>query len=256
MQVCALLLLASSLAGCTARQAAPAEPLAAFQPHLGRALSYLARQVDDTGLLHAAPGAGAVRHWLVPDNRLALWAFETAHAPEATEKLRTALAAQPPAEHGLIEAMQGDAIAWPPHTAVQQEVQPGIWTETFGGGEAIADWENDCYLDFIAALRAWNGGDKGEAQRLYTEAMEKFDATGCRRPESPGSYLTRDLALAIFTGARIGVPVDRSSIDALLGLQAPAGGFTTEYTTDGPQGDTTTAATAYAALALMAVRQE
>ena len=158
-------------------------------------------------MLHAAPGAGATRHWLVPDNKLALWAFEAAHALEATEKLNTALAAQPPAEHGLIEVMQGNTILWPPHTAVQQEVQPGIWTEMYSG-EAIVDWENDCYLDLIAALRAWNGGDTTEAQQLYTEALDKFDNTGCRRPESTSSYFMRDLALAIFTGARIGAPVD------------------------------------------------
>ncbi len=65
-----------------------------------------------------------------PTTRLALWAFETAHAPEAAAKLRTAWPLCPPAEHGLIEAMQGEAIPWPPHTAVQQEVQPGIWAET------------------------------------------------------------------------------------------------------------------------------
>ncbi len=255
IRACTLLLLACSLVGCTAQRAAPAEPLAAFQPYLGRSLSYLARQVDATGLLHAAAGEEAARHWLAPDNRLALWAFETAHAPETAAKLRTAMAALPAAGHGLIEAMQGEAIPWPPHAPVQQEVQPGIWAETYDG-EMIADWENDCYFDIIAALAAWNGGDKGEAQRLYTEAMGKFDAEGCRRPGSPASYRTRDLALAIFAGARIGAPVDRSRIDTLLALQAPSGGFTTEYTTAGPVGATTTADTAYAALALMAVRQE
>ena len=187
IRVCALLLLACCLAGCTARQAAPAEPLAAFQPYLGRSLSYLARQVDTTGLLHAAAGEGAARHWLTPDNKLALWAFEAAHAPEAAAKLRTAMAALPPTSRGLIEAMQGEAIPWPPHTAVQQEVQPGIWAEA-SRGEVIADWENDCYLDLIAALRAWNSHANSEAQRLYAVALGMFDAAGCRRPESSGAY--------------------------------------------------------------------
>ena len=255
IRVWALLLLACFLTGCTPRQAAPAEPLAAFQPYLGRSLSYLARQVDATGLLHATPDEGATRHWLAPDNQLALWAFEAAHATETATKLRTALATTPPATHGLIEAMHGEAIPWPPHAAVQQEVQPGIWLETYGG-EAIPDWESDCALDLIAALHAWNGGDKGEATRLYAEAMGKFDDSGCRRPEPPGSYRTRDLALAIFTGARIGEQVDRSRIDTLLALQTPSGGFTSEYTAEGPQGDATTVDTAYVALALMAVRQE
>ena len=254
-RICALLLLACLLIACTPRQAAPAEPLAAFQPYLGRSLSYLSRQVDNTGLLHAGPYESAARHWLVPDNRLALWAFEAAHATEAATKLHTALAAMAPAKHGLIEAMQGEAIPWPPHSAVQQEVQPGIWIETYGG-DSIADWESDCALDFIAALHAWNSGDTGEAQRLYAEAMGKFDAAGCRRPELPDRYLTRDLALAIFTGARIGEQVDKRRIDALVALQTPSGGFTTQYTAEGPQGDPTTADTAYVALALLAVRQE
>jgi hypothetical protein len=248
--------MAVSLASCTARQAAPAEPLAAFQPYLGRSLSYLARQVDDTGLLRAAVGEGAVQHWLAPDNKLALWAFDTAHAPEAEAKLSTALAALPPAQHGLIEAMHGEAIPWPPHTPVQREVQPGIWEETYTGGEIIATWESDCFLDLAGALQAWNAGDRGEAQRRYTQAMGKFDQVGCLQPQSSGRYMTRDLALRIFAGARMGVPVDGNLIDALLALQTPSGGFTAEYTAEGPQGDTTTAATAYAALALMAVRQE
>jgi hypothetical protein len=249
-------LLTVSLASCTPQQAAPAEPLAAFQPFLGRSLSYLVRQVDDTGLLRAASGDGAVQYWLVPDNKLALWAFDAAHAPEAAAKLRTALAALPPAQQRLIEAMQGEAIPWPPHAAVQQEVQPGIWEETYSGGEVIANWESDCFLDLVGALQAWNAGDKGEAQRRYTQALGKFDQVGCLQPQSPGRYLTRDLALRIFAGARLGVPIDRELIDALLALQAPSGGFTAEYAAEGPQGDTTTAATAYAALALMAVRQE
>lgn len=255
IRVSALLLMACCLAGCTAQQAAPAEPLAAFQPYLGRSLSYLARQVDNTGLLHAATGEDTARHWLAPDNKLALWAFETAHAPEAATKLRTTMAALPAANHGLIEALNGETIPWPPHAAVQQEVQPGIWAETYGG-EIIADWEKDCYLDLIAALHAWNVDEKDEAQRLYAEAMDIFDAAGCLHPDSPGAYRTRDLALAIFAGARIGAPVDRSRIDALLTLQTPSGGFTTEYTAAGPTGATTTVDTAYAALALMAVRQE
>ena len=249
-------LLAVSLASCTAQQAAPAEPLAAFQPYLGRSLSYLARQVDDTGLLHAAAREGTGHYWLTPDNKLALWAFDAAHAPEAAAKLRTTLAALPPVQHGLIEAMQGEVIPWPPHAPVQQEVQPGMWKETYSGGEVIADWESDCFLDLAGALQAWNAGDKSEAQHRYTLAVGKFDQVGCLEPQSPGRYLTRDLALRIFAGARIGVPVDRSLIDFLLALQTPSGGFTAEYTGEGPQGDTTTAATAYAALALMAVRQE
>jgi hypothetical protein len=259
LRICAILLMtlmALSLASCTAQQAAPAEPLAAFQPFLGRSLSYLARQVDTTGFLHAAAGEGVPQYWLAPDNMLALWAFDTAHAPEAAAKLRTALRGLPPARHGLIEAMQGAAIPWPPHTAVQQEVQSGIWEETYNGGEVIANWESDCFLDLVGALQAWNAGDRGEAQRRYTQALGRFDQVGCLQPQSPGRYLTRDLALRIFAGARIGVPVDKSLIDALLALQAPSGGFTAEYTVAGPTGATTTAATAYAALALMAVRQE
>jgi hypothetical protein len=248
--------IAVSLASCTAQRAAPAEPLAAFQPYLGRSLSYLARQVDTTGLLRATAGEGAVQYWLAPDNKLALWAFDTAHAPEAAAKLRTALGALPPARHGLIEAMQGEAIPWPPHTALQQEVQPGIWEEAYSGGEVIANWENSCFLDLVGALQAWNASDRSEAQRRYAQAVAKFDQVGCVQPQSPGRYLTRDLALRIFAGARLGVLVDKSLIDALLALQAPSGGFTAEYTVAGPTGATTTAATAYAALALMAVRQE
>ena len=197
-----------------------------------------------------------MQHWLTPDNQLALWAFDAARAGEAATKLHAALAAFAPVPHGLIEAMHGEVVPWPPHTARQTEVQPGVWAESYDGEEAIPEWEGDCTLDFIAALNAWNEQQAAEAQRLYALAMTKFDGSGCARAQAPGSYATRDLALAILTGARIGRPADRALVDALLALQAPSGGFYAEYTAGGPSGATTTAATAYAALALMAVRQE
>jgi hypothetical protein len=260
IRILALVLLACfALAACSTPQATPSEPLAAFQPFLGRSLSYLARQVDGTGLLRASGEAGeegTVQHWLTPDNQLALWAFDAARAGEAGTKLRAGLADFAPVRHGLIEAMHGEVVPWPPHTAQQSEVQPGVWAESYDGEEAIAQWEGDCTFGFIAALNAWNEQQAAEAQRLYAVAMTKFDGTGCARAQAAGSYATRDLALAILSGARIGRPADRALVDALLALQAPSGGFYAEYTAVGPSGATTTAATAYAALALMAVRQE
>jgi hypothetical protein len=255
IRVCVCLLIAClQLAACSPQQATSEQP-AAFQPFLGRSLAYLARQVDDTGLLRAAP-EGAVRHWLAPDNELALWVFEAARAGEAATKLRGGLTALPPPEHGLIEVMQGETIAWPPHALRQEEISPGVWVESYSGEEAIADWESDCFLAFTAALNAWNGSQAADAQRLYGQGMATFDSSGCVRVETAGRYATRDLAMAIFTGARIGAAVDKALIDALLGLQAPSGGFYAEYTADSPTGTTSTSATAYAALALMAVRQE
>jgi hypothetical protein len=249
-------LLAFLVAACSAAQATPDMQFATFQPYLGRSLSYLARQGDETGLLREAPGNGPARHWLLPDNTLALWAFDIARAGEAATKLRSALEVYEPMQDGPIEAMQGTVVAWPPHTTVQTEVQPEVWTETHSGESVIAGWENYSDLRFAAALNAWNAKQAEEAQRIYSEALQQFDGKGFPSKAAAGRYATRDLALAIFTGARIGARVDRTLIDALLDQQAPSGGFYTHYTADGPEGDTDTATTAYAALALMTVRQE
>lgn len=263
--LCACLLFGA----CRAPQAASGEPYAAFQPFLGRSLSYLARQVDESGLLAAAPAADPqsppAEHWLAPDNQLALWAFETARAGEAAAALRAALEAYAPFRHGLVETLHGETVTWPPQQPTQQEVRPGVRLESYAGSAPVAAWERDPYLLLVGALNAWNAQDAAEAQRRYAAALARFDGQGFTREEttgeaSTGVYATRDLALAVFTGARIGASGDRSCarslVAALLAQQAPSGGFYAAYTAAGPRGDTTTEATAYAALALMAVRQE
>ncbi len=257
LRIQCLLLLALLMAACTQVQAIPGEQFPTYQPYLGRALSYLTRQIDETGLLRAAPTAAAPQHWLAPDNLLALWAFDTARAGEAAAKLRTALADYAPLQSGLMEAVHGEPVPWPPHTVVAREVQPGVWVAAATGSDIAADWEKHSDLLLIGALNAWNAQDSTEAQRLYSQAMAGFDGNGLPHAGgATGAYATSDLALAIFTGATIGAPLPRALVDALLAKQAPTGGFYAEYTTAGPAGATSTEATAYAALALMAARQE
>jgi hypothetical protein len=251
------------MSACAAVAPAPAVPTAAppvlpsiFQPALGRTLAYLVRQVDDTGLLRAAPDSAPARHWLLVDNELALWALEEANADEVATPLRAALAAYAPPTHGLLEALRHEVVAWPPRSATEVELQPGIWLETRTGEEVVEDWAQQSDLAFYAALNAWNGGDQAEARRLYTQALSAFDGTGFVDGDFDGRYSTTKLALATFTGARLGLPVEKALVDALLHQQAENGGFAAYYTAEGGAGDTDSATSAYAALALMALRQE
>jgi hypothetical protein len=85
--------------------------------------------------------------------------------------------------------------------------------------------------------------------------MELFDGAGFRDAASPERYATADLALALIAGARMGAPVNDAIVRRLLSLQSADGGFAAHYTADGPADGADTRTTAYALLALYALRQ-
>lgn len=244
------------LAACTvaAPLAAPTPTPMVFQPTLGRALSFLTRQLDaDVGLLRAAPDDN--RHWLAPDNLLVEWVMQEAHAAELTVELETELASFGAPHHGLIEALRGEAMTWPPVVAAQQEVSPTVWLESYTGAAASDDWARRADLTLFAALNAWNQGDAAQAQAHFAAAMAMFDGAGFRDAASPDRYATADLALALIAGARLGEPVNDAIVRQLLSLQGADGGFAAHYTADDPVEGADTRTTAYALLALYALRQ-
>ncbi len=251
-----LCLIVPLLAACTvaAPPAAPTPTPMVFQPTLGRALSFLTRQLDaDVGLLRAAPDDD--RHWLAPDNLLVEWVMQEAHAADLTVELETELAAFGAPHHGLIESLRGEVIAWPPMLAAQQEMSPTVWLESYTGAATIDDWASRADLILFAALNAWNQGDAAQAQEHFAAAMELFDGAGFPNAANPDRYTTNDLALALNAGARLGEPVNDAIVRQLLALQGADGGFAAHYTADGPVDDADTRTTASALLALYALRQ-
>ncbi len=201
-----------------------------FQPMLGRALSFLARQVDaDPGLLHRSAATPSV-HWLAPDNLLALWVFQEANANELAAKLATTLDQYDARGDGLIETIAGAEVVWPPKSALEQELAPGVWLESRAGDTVVEDWAASAELTLFAALNAWNRGDAATASRLYADAMGLFDGIGFREADFGGEYATRPLALAILAGQRLGEPVDPALVAHLRALQDTSGGFVARYT--------------------------
>lgn len=251
-----LCLLVPLLAACTvaAPLAAPTPTPMVFQPTLGRALSFLTRQLDsDVGLLRAAPDDD--RHWLAPDNLLVEWVMQEAHAADLTVELETELATFGAPQHGLIEALRGEPVAWPPAVAAQQEVTPTVWLESHTGAGVLDDWASRADLTLFAALNAWNQGDAAQAQERFAAALAMFDGAGFGVAANPDRYATADLALALLVGERLGAPVNDAIVRQLLSLQGVDGGFAAHYTAGGPLDGADTRTTAYALLALYALRQ-
>lgn len=227
----------------------------AFQPMLGRGLSYLVRQHDaESGLLHPASGQTDIV-WLTPDNLLVEWVLQEAHAAELSVELETSLDQYGTPAHGLIETIKGRVVEWPPSVLVHQEVAPSIWQATYSGEDEIENWAAFTNLAFFAALNGWNAGDAALAKTRFDAAMQAFDGIGFRDGAWDGRYTTAHLALALLVGERIGEPMNDTIARQLLALQGEDGGFTTHYTANGPADDADTETTATALLALYALRQ-
>lgn len=251
------LLLIPLLSACTAAAplAAPTPTPMVFQPMLGRGLSFLARQVDAApGLLHASPTQRDV-HWLAPDNLLVEWVLQEANAEKLSVTIDTTLHEYAITGNGLLEILRGVAVDWPLHTRVATEVAPAIWLESYTGEGVIDDWAGDARLGFFGALNAANQGDAAQANALYAAVMERFDGTGFAGDAAAGQYATADLALALLAGERLDQPVNDAIVRRLLALQTADGGFAAHYTAAGPADGADTMTTAYALLALYALRQ-
>lgn len=248
-----------------------------------RAVDYLWEQYNPTvGLLRCSPTAFPDTYWLATDNRLAVYAFEALGTPETLDHARTisaTLRAYDTPDHGLIEALQGQPVTWPPYTETQTVLT------TTGGGETIKletrlagnrydDWAEYADLALYGALNAFRAGECTLAHRRYASALALFDGVGFADkayeippPGRSALHETYKLALAVYVAQVISEPTNASILQALLDQQAPpetsymgahySGGFYTLYDADGlSQGDPSTETTAYAILALNAEPKE
>ena len=243
-------------APCSDATAAPlALPLRA--PVAG-ALAFLHTQYDPgIKLLRESPIVAPDRHWLATDNRLAVYALEAAGdglAPIVAAALAEYSAQFDAPQHGLIEALTGAPVAWPPRTHTHTELAAGVWHEERLSGVAMDDWLAYADLTLYGALEAWNRGDVQEARRRYAAALAMFDGTGFADRARDSHYTTYKTALALGVGQRLGEPLRAELLATLLSKQDASGGFVTLYNLQGiPEGDANTETTSYAVLALTAL---
>ena len=218
------------------------------------ALAFLHSQYNSSlRLLRESPVVAPHRHWLATDNRLALYALDAA-GDELAPVLAESLAAYGAMPHGLIEALTGETIDWPPRTHTHTELLPGVWNEERVTGVPMLDWETYADLTLYVALDAWNRGNAQEAHERYATALALFDGTGFDDAATDTHYATYKLALALLAGKRLNESARPDLLAILLAKQDATGGFVTLYNRQGvPEGDANTETTAYALLALTAL---
>jgi len=250
-----LTLLGFLTAGCQG-QPTPA-PCPAIQP----GLAFLdARFNNAVGLLNEAPQDAPNTYWLTNDNALAAYALAQLGQKERAVAIQSTLQYYGHTSNNLIEVVWGATVAFPPHVArpeviarvgeaeIRQEFHDAEWIFT--------DWREYANLGFLGALNEFNQGRKEEARSTFSATLAMFDGSGLRDKAFSGQYETYKLALALYTGARIGAPVPNAGQlrQALLSMQATNGGFYTHYRTwKDPEGDANTETTALALLALKMV---
>jgi hypothetical protein len=235
-----------------------------------RAVRYLQDQYNPAvGLIRESPVVAPHSYWLATDNRLVIYALQAAGVVTPTAAISATLRYYGDPRHGLIEALQGQVVAWPPYTETQRLIATigpeQVWLETRLDGNAYPDWEDYADLTLFGALRAFHARDVITARQRYRSAIERMwngvgFADAAYRNE--GRYATYKLALALYVARVIGEPRHPTILNALLARQAPpgatcdgrscAGGFYTLYNDGGTVvGDTNTETTAYATLGLL-----
>ncbi len=227
-----------------------------------QAQAYLVRQYDpQVGLLRESPTTAPHRYWLATDNLIALLALRSTDNYTVTNNIAATIGSYGDPVHGLIEALDGRSIVWPPYVATQKHIatigSAEIWLETRTSGAQYQDWAAYADLILYAALHAHNQGQSAEAHHLYRAAMQMFDGVGFADQafRADGVYATYKLALALFVATVLNETPDPRLSSALLTQQATtsayAGGFYALYDRQGhPLNDPNTETTAYALLAL------
>ncbi len=235
-------------------------PTPALCPAIQTGLAFLAARYNpDLGLLNEAPQVAPNIYWLTNDNAIAAYALAQLGQKERAADIQATLQRYGHTSNNLIEAVWGSTVAFPPHVARPEMLdkvgEAEIWQEFHDGGGTFNDWAEYANLAFLGALNEFNQGHKAEAQAIFSATLALFDGTGLRDKAFSGQYETYKLALALYTGAKIGAPIPNSSqlYQALLAMQAASGGFYTHYRNwNTPEGDKNTETTALALLALKA----
>ncbi|GIV73529.1 hypothetical protein [Caldilinea sp.] len=261
-----LVIIAFFFAACTVFTAAPPPPTLQpvqvdLEPAIQGGLRFLRGQYNpDLGLLRESTQVAYHRHWLATDNRLAIYALSAANDGLA-DRLQQRMADFQVPPHGLIEALVGQDVAWPPRTETQTKIAvygtDEIWHEHRQTGSRYEDWPQYADLALYAALDAYNQNHLELAHQRYMQAMNLFDGVGFadKAHGASGLYATYKLALALYVGAKLQQPPDHRLLEALLARQDSSGGFITLYNAQGSQGDANTETASYALLALTALRQ-
>lgn len=259
------LFLSLFLTACTGLPSAPffaptATPMTELDAPIAAAHCFLAARYNaDHGLLQESPITAPDRYWLATDNRLAVYALRAVGDEDHAQKIEQVIASHTDRNHGLIEALTGENIQWPPRTETQAKVDGEIWNEHRLTGPRYEDWREYADLALYAALDSHNEGNEREAVSRYRQAMKLFDGIGfADKPYTStvghGLYATYKLALALYVAVQIKEPPDSRLLPALLSKQNESGGFVTLYDSEGiPQGDANTETTSYALLALTAI---
>jgi hypothetical protein len=208
---------------------------------------------------------------------------------EVAAKLCAEIRKYDPPRHGIIEALAGEPIMWPPYPEEQYVVGPDPSQRTSTHPNVCSnpedapwqvicheirnaqmapfdDWEEYADLALYRALDLYNEGNLTESRSIYREVMESFDGIGFKDKvfDIEHTYATYKLALAIYVGSRIGEPVDKRIVKVLLDKQQRPGsshplpgGFIALYDAEGgPLNDTNTETTAYALLALSSLQPD
>lgn len=233
-------------------------PIPGLQSTIDEGLRFLTAQFNpDLSLLRESRMVAYNSYWLTTDNLLATYALDALGAPALAAEVRAGLAAYGDVHHGLIEALVGASVDWPPYVETQSEVGPLVKMEQRLTGAQYEDWADYVDLALYGALIAHNAGDSELALERYVQALAQFDGVGFpdkafTEREGDSLYATYKLALALHVGSAMGLPLDSVLFQALMAKQeTETGGFITLYDRTGtPQGDANTETTAYALLAL------
>lgn len=261
------------------------QPIQPFDDEIQQAVAYLDAEYrrGAFGLLPESPTARPHKHWLATDNQLAVYALRAANQDIFAAQLEQAIQRWNAPPHGIIEALAGEQITWPPYPEEQYVVgpdpsqrtstQPNVCSNPKDApGQVICheirneqmarfgDWEEYADLALYGALTACHQGDVTLARTRYRQAMAWFVDVGfadrAYKASNPSFYTTYKLALALYVAVLLGEPLEEKVLLALLDKQDKAGGFTALYDSQGGgKGDSNTETTSYALLALATLQE-
>ena len=227
-------------------------------PSIQKGLAFLKHHyVQDIGLIRESPLVSPNRFWLTNDNALAALAFSRTGEHEYAASLGSSMRRYGYSTNGLIEVLWGVPVTWPPHVEQKSIIaQVGayqVWQEFHDSGPVFNDWQDYANLGLLGAMNEYRSGRRDSAIRIFQQTLMQFDGIGFRDKSysSSGFYETYKLALALYVGATINVPLTDVRLSrALLAMQTTDGGFTTLYRDlHTPTGDANTETTALALLA-------
>lgn len=250
-----------------------------------RAIAYLQAEHrrEPFNLLRESPVARPHKYWLATDNQLAVYALRAVHEDTLAAQLESARQQWQAEPQGLIEALAGEVITWPPFPERQSITGPTPQQRTNEQPNAcskpedspvnvicqeirdeqqpaFADWQDYADLALYGALNACNQGNREQAHERFQQAMNLFDGLGfadkAYQNSKPSLYATYKLALALHVGALLSEQREDRLLTVLLTKQNTAGGFVTLYDSkDIGRGDSNTETTAYALLALATLQK-